>query len=206
MLKGEGDRLVRSSAMARLNLSVDGTVYEEFSLHARRKNKTLFAFTNETLGTVCRICNEGGSVSEIYPLWHASSVMRQIEVMTLPADFLEELIVAEYAADKEKLLKMFWDLGAGLVGLLKIAAEDLEDLAGMTKEFMHLLPIKNFKISNSKDSLIEVDLVGTGRRIESTECSSEFVKAILNGYGYETTKQELGTGTIRIWARKRGVY
>ena len=192
--------------MARTNLSVDGAIYEEFSLQARRQNKTLFAFTNETLGAICKICNEGGSVSDVYPLWHASSVLRQIEVMTLPSDFLEELISAQYATNKEKLLKMFWDLGLGLVGLLKIAAGDIETLATMTKEFMLLLPIKNFKVANSKDNLIEVGIVGAGKRIETAECSAEFVKAVLNGYGYETTKQELGTGTIRLWARRRGVY
>lgn len=192
--------------MARTNLSVDGAVYEEFSLQARRQNKTLFAFTNEALATMCRICNEGGSVTDVYPLWHASSVLRQIEVMTLPSDFLEELIVEQYAADKDKLLKMFWDLGLGLVGLLKIAAEDLDTLSAMTKEFMLLLPIKNFKVSNNKDGLVEVGIVGSGKKMETTECSAQFVKAVLNGYGYETTKQELGTGTIRLWARKRGAY
>ena len=193
--------------MARTNLSVDGAIYEEFSLQARRQNKTLFAFTNETLGAICKICNEGGAVSDVYPLWHASSVLRQIEVMTLPSDFLEELIASEYAVNKDKLLKMFWDLGLGLVGLLKIAAGDIETLASMTKEFMLLLPIKNFKVgNNNKDGLVEVGIVGAGKRIETAECSAEFVKAVLNGYGYETTKQELGTGTIRLWARKRGVY
>lgn len=192
--------------MARTNLSVDGAIYEEFSLQARRQNKTLFAFTNETLGAICKICNEGGSVSDLYPLWHVSSVLRQIEVMTLPSDFLEELIAVRYAEDKDKLLKMFWDLGLGLVGLLKIAAGDLETLALMTKEFMLLLPIKNFKINSDKDGTIEVGIVGAGKRNETAECSAEFVKAVLNGYGYETTKQELGTGTIRIWARRRGVF
>ena len=192
--------------MARTNLSVDGAIYEEFSLQARRQNKTLFAFTNETLGSICKICNEGGSVGDVYPLWHASSVLRQIEVMTLPSDFLEELIEAQYATNKDKLLKMFWDLGLGLVGLLKIAAGDIETLANKTKEFMLLLPIKNFKVMTNKDSMIEVGIVGAGKRIETAECSAEFVKAVLNGYGYETTKQELGTGTIRLWARKRGVY
>ena len=71
---------------------------------------------------------------------------------------------------------------------------------------MLLLPIKNFKVSNNKDSLVEVGIVGAGKRMETAECCAEFVKAVLNGYGYETTKQELGTGTVRLWARKRGVY
>ena len=192
--------------MARTNLSVDGTVYEEFSLEARRQNKSLFAFTNEALGAVCRVCSEGGSVSDVYPLWHATSVLRQIDVMTLPSDFLEGLIAAQYATDKTKLLKMFWDLGLGLVGLLKITAEDLNALATVTKEFMLLLPIKTFKIGNGMDGLVEIGIVGAGKNMETAECSAEFVKAVLHGYGYETTKEELGIGTIRLWARKRGTY
>jgi hypothetical protein len=191
--------------MARTNLSVDGAVYDEFALQARRQNKTLFALTNESLSAICRICNEGGNVSELYPLWRMVSVLKQVDAMTLPSSFLEEMIVNEYEVDKEKLLQMFRNLGTGLVGMFKLVAENLDDLALLTKDFMLLLPIKNFKVSKGRDGLVEVGIVGAGRRLETTECSTEFVKSVLNGYGFEITKQELGPGTIRLWARQRGL-
>jgi hypothetical protein len=52
---------------------------------------------------------------------------------------------------------------------------------------------------------VQVNIVGAGRRIETTECSFEFLKALLNGYGYSVASHELGIGTIRIRATKRGL-
>lgn len=189
--------------MARSNLSVDSAVFEEFSLHTRRQNKTLFAFANETLSTICKICDEGGTVSELYPLWRSVSILKQMDVMTLPSDFLDSLIAKLYAVDKDGLLKMFWDLGANLVGVLKFVAEDVQALEGVAKDLALLLPIKKLKISNLEGSQIEIGIAGAGKRIESSECSSEFIKAVLNGYGYSSVSQEVGTGTIRILARKK---
>lgn len=54
--------------MARANLAVDNRLYEDFSLIARQRNKTLFAFANEAISAICKICNEGGTVSDVYPL------------------------------------------------------------------------------------------------------------------------------------------
>lgn len=192
--------------MGRTNLSVDSEVFEQFAHQARSQNKTLFALANESLASICKICNEGGNVSDLYPLWHVVSILKQIDVITLPSDFIEELIEKQYEVDKEGALRMFWNLGAGLVGILKIAAEDVEALAMTAKDFALLLPIKTFKVDNSKDGFVEVSIVGAGKKPETAECSAEFIKAVLNGYGYETTRQELGVGTIRVWARRRGKF
>lgn len=189
--------------LARSNLSVDSDVFEDFSRQTRRQNKTLFAFANETLSTVCKICDEGGNVSELYPIWHTISILKQIDVMTLPSDFLDSLIAKEYATDKEGLLKMFWELGANIVGVLKLAAENIESLEQVAKDLSLLLPIKKMKISNLDGGEIEIGIAGAGKRIESSECSSEFIKAILNGYGYTVVTEEVGVGTIRIRARKK---
>lgn len=189
--------------MARSNLSVDSGVFEDFSFQTRRQNKTLFAFANETLASVCKICNEGGTVAELYPMWRSVSILKQMDVMTLPADFLDSLIEKLYAADKEGLLKMFWDLGANLVGMLKIAAEDIEVLEGLAKDLSLLLPIKKLKITHLENGEIEIGIAGAGKKIESTECSAEFIKAVLYGYGYAMASQEVGPGTIRMVARKR---
>src|SRR5579863_7506302 len=170
--------------MARTNISVDQTVFDEFSSEADRQNKTLFAFANESLSAIAKISAEGGNPGELYRLWRSISLLKQIDVITLPSDFIDDLIVKLYAQDKPNLLKMFRDLGSELVGVLKIAAENLDDLEKLAKDFIALLPLKQFKINKIDESTIEIGIVGAGRKIESTECSLEFLKSILNGYGY----------------------
>jgi hypothetical protein len=190
--------------MTRTNISVDQAVFDEFSSEAKRANKTLFAFANEALSTVAKVSSEGGDPAELYGLWRTITVLKQVDVITFPSDFVDELIGKEYADDKEGLLKMFSDLGSRLVGVLKIAAADIDQLALLGKDFALLLPLKRFKVTRGKDAdSIEISIVGAGRRIESTECSFVFLQSILNGYGYTVTKHEINTGTIVAWASKR---
>ncbi len=168
--------------MARTNVSVDQAVFEEFSSQAKLKDKTLFAFTNETLSAVAKVSAEGGDPSDLYRLWRTYSLLKQVDVITLPSDFVDELIAAQYASSKEKLLKMFSELGRNLVGVLKIAARDIDELAGLGRDFAMLLPLKQLKISRSRDSdSIEIRIVGAGRRMESTECSYALLQSILTG-------------------------
>jgi hypothetical protein len=190
--------------MARTSISVDLNVFEEFSAQAKLKDKTLFAFANESLSTVSRISAEGGDPSELYDLWRMISLLKQVDVITLPSEFVDELIAKQYATDREGLLRMFSELGSRLVGILKIAARDIDGLAELGRDFVMLLPLKQLKISKSPDGDgIEIQIVGAGRRIESTECSYALLQSILNGYGYTVTKREINIGTIMAWASKR---
>lgn len=190
--------------MTRANLALDNKVYEDFSLLARQRNKTLFAFANESISVICKICSEGGDVADIYPLWRIASLLREFDVAVLPEDFLDELIAKEYSSDREGLLKMFQDLGSGRVSLLKLVSESIQGLAEVAKNAALLLPLKSFSVKEKARDVVEIDIVGAGKRTESAECTAEFLKAVLNGYGYVADKQELGIGTIRMWARRRG--
>ena len=192
--------------MARTNISVDSAVFQEFSSEAERQSKTLFAFANESLSAISKISAEGGNSADLYKLWRSISLLKQIDVITLPSDFIDELISKIYTIDKPGILKMFRDLGSELVGVLKIAADNLEELGQLGKDFTALLPVKQFKIDRLDESTVEIGIVGAGRRIESTECTSEFLKSILNGYGYSVTKNEINVGTIRLWASKRATF
>ena len=191
--------------MARTNISVDQTVFDEFSFQAQRQNKTLFAFTNESLSTVAKVTAEGGNPPDLYKMWRAVSLLKQMDVITFPSDFVDDWTAKEYARDKAATLKMFRDLGSKVVGVLKIAAPNLDELSEMVGNFAGLLPVKRFTFA-AKDprNMVEIDVVGAGRRIESTECALEFLTSVLNGYGYSVNKKEVNVGTIRVWASERG--
>ena len=189
--------------MVRTNLSIDKAVFEEFAAEADRRKMTLFAFANESLAAITKISQEGGNPDEFYKIWRILSILRQVDVITLPSDFVEDLIEKQYRADASSTKAKFRELGTSLVGLLKMAAENIEDLAPLAKDFGFFIPIKHFEL-HSADGRIQVDVVGAGKGMETTECSAEFLKSILAGYGYVSSKQELHPGTIRIFAQKVG--
>ena len=190
--------------MVRTNLSIDKAVFEEFAAEADRRKMTLFAFANESLSAISKISREGGSPDELYKIWRVLSILQQVDVITLPSDFVEELIETQYRADVNGTKMKFRNLGASLVGLLKIAANNIEDLAPLARDFGFFIPIKHFAISKLKSGYLEVTVVGAGKAMETTECSAEFLKSIVEGYGYAVTKEELHPGTIRFVTDRSG--
>ena len=190
--------------MPRASVSVDRNVSDEFSVQAERSGKTLYSFTNEWLDTDAKISAEGGSAKEVLGHWRICSILRQVDIITLPADFMEELISKLYVTEKANLFKMFSDLGANLVGLMKMVAPDIEQLGVLGRDFTDVIPAKKIEIVRHDGNTISVNIIGAGRRIETTECSFEFIKAILNGYGYNVSSHELSVGTIGIRGTKRG--
>ena len=190
--------------MTRSSLSVDSGVADEFSLQAERAGKTLYAFANESLSAITKISQEGGNPEEFYKIWRVLSILRQVDVITLPSDFVDDLIERLYKVDSAGTKAKFKELGSSLVGLLRMAAENIEDLAPLAKDFGFIIPIKRFALTLPKPGLVQVDVVGAGKAIETTQCSAEFLKAILEGYGYAIIKEELHPGTIRLVAEKTG--
>ncbi|MDA4134465.1 MAG: hypothetical protein OK441_02735 [Thaumarchaeota archaeon] len=191
--------------MARTNISVDQNVFDAFSAEAARQNKTLFAFANESLTVVTKVASEGGTPSELYGMWRSVTLLKQFDVITLPADFVDDVTAELYASHKEATLKRFSEIGSRFVSVLKIFAPELSDLTTVEKDFRGLLPIKNLAIKEQGKGILEIDVVGAGRRIESTECAREFLIAIARGYGYTVTRQETNIGTIRLWVTSRGL-
>jgi hypothetical protein len=189
--------------MTRSSLSVESGVADDFSLQAERSGKTLYAFANEWLDAASKISAQGGNAKEIVGYWQILAVLKQVDIITLPADFVEDLISSVYQKEKEHLFKTFSDLGANLVGLMKMVAPDMEKLAELAREFAVVIPTKRIEILRPDGNAIQVNIIGAGRRIETTECSFEFVKSIVLGYGYNITSQEIGVGVIRIRATKR---
>jgi len=191
--------------MARTNISVDQNVFEAFSTEAERQNKTLFAFANESLSVITKVASEGGNPSDLYSIWRSFALLKQFDVITLPADFVDDVTAILYASNKEATLKKFSDLGSRLVTVLKIFAADLSELSKVEKDFRGLLPIKQLSIKEQSKGAFEIDVIGAGRKIESTECAREFLIAIVRGYGYSVNRQETNIGTIRLWVTSRGL-
>lgn len=189
----------------RANISLEKTVFDNFSAQAALEGKTLYSFTNEWLDAAARISAEGGQAKDVFKLWHSIAILRQIDVITLPSDFVDEMIEKLSAKDRAGLLAAFSELGTKLVAIFKIVAGDLDGLSELARDFTVFIPIKRFEIKKKDGSSVEIAIIGAGKKIESTECSFEFIKAILNGYGYNISSHEVSVGTIRLTATKRGI-
>ena len=191
-------------SMARKNLSVDRDVFEEFSAQANRRGMTLYAFANESLSVISKVSAEGGDPDGLYNVWKVLSIMKEVDAIVFPSDIVEELVVQLYRIDKKRLLTRFSELGTSLVAVLRIVAEDLQGLISLAKGLFSFIPVKNMEVLTLQNGDIEVNLVGAGKGIETTECSSEFLKSVLNGYGYGVIREEIHPGVIRLWAEKNG--
>lgn len=189
--------------MPRSNISVDKTVFDNFAAQAMLEGKTLYAFTNEWLEAAAKISARGGKAKETFDLWQSNITLRQFDSIVLPSDFVDGMIVKLYSTDKTSLLRSFGDLGKELVGVLKMAAGDIGALSELVSEFTPFTPIKRFETKVLDDNTAEVNIVGVGKKLESTECCFEFLRAVLNGYGYDVASHELYPGTIRATAKRR---
>ncbi|HUK80313.1 MAG TPA: hypothetical protein VLU91_06590 [Nitrososphaerales archaeon] len=190
--------------MVRTNLSIDKGVFEEFAAEADRRKMTLFAFANESLAAITKISQEGGNPDEFYKIWRVLTILRQVDIITLPSDFVDDLIERLYKVDGAATRAKFRELGASLVGLLKMAADSIEDLGPLAKDFGFIIPIKHFALTEPKPGIVQVDVVGAGKAAETTQCSAEFLKAIIEGYGYAVIREDLHPGTIRLLAERTG--
>ncbi len=190
----------RCIVVARANISLDRDVFDSFSAQVDRNGKTIYASTNEWLGAASEILAEGGDAKDLLRLWRSYSVLKQVDVITLPSDFVDDAIGKLYEADKVGILEMFDRLGSNLVGLLKIVAPDIEHLAVLAKDFVMLMPVKRLEMKKVDGDSVQVSVVGAGKKISSTECSLAFIKAILNGYGRNVASQEASVGTISLRA------
>ena len=189
--------------MPRASISLDKHVFDEFSMQASREGKTLFQLTNEWLGLAAKVVAEGGDADTVFKIWRSVTVLREIDSLSLPSDFVDYMVGDLYEQNKSRVLKSFGNLGTNLVGLLKIAAPDLESLAGLAKDFGMFIPIKRFDLEKIGPDTVKINIIGAGKRIESTECSLEFIRAILNGYGYSISSVDMSVGTISLKASKR---
>lgn len=189
--------------VSRTNLSVSPIAYEEFELQAQKRGKTLYAFTNETLSVMSKICAEGGDPAQLYDIWHVLSVLRLVDVITLPADFVDEIIAELYHTNKEILLRKFSELGSRLVSTLKVVTENVEGLSLLAEDLRFIIPVKRFTVTKLHDrDGVQVEIIGAGRKLESTECCARLLEAILTGYGLKTVKEQIDVGTIRVIAQK----
>jgi len=202
MEKNQDPKMRVKQKQARVTLSVERGVGLEFSLQAGRVGKSLHNFASEWLTTASRISAEGGTAERALEGWEVASVFKDVEVVPLPADFVEQLIEGLCSADTARALRSFGELGERIVKLLKVYAPDIDQLADLARGFTGVAALKRLELRKVGDDSLALNVVGAGKKLEVTECAYEFARAVLAGYGYQVTNHDIGVGTIRAVARR----
>jgi len=191
--------------MARTNIAVDEAVAESLADEATRENKSLYALTNEALGSVLRICKYGGTPREVYPSWRFSRILKDTDAIPLPGDLMEKLIKKVYALEKDWLLTEWFEEGKRIGSYLHMYAEDFKELVSRVDELQGFLPVKRVEFERKEEdgkATIAVRVIGAGLSQESTTCTEWFLRGILSAYSHRITKSTMSEGMIEIRAEE----
>ena len=187
--------------MPRTNISVADDVAEKLSAEAMRRNKTLYAFANESLEAVISVCRLSGEPSEVLPSWKMSRMLKDVDAVPIPGDLLEKLIKKLGALDREWLLKIWTQEGARIGNYLQMGYPEISQLSQAAVEFQGLLPLKRIEVrsvAGGDRARMDVRAIGVGLSEESTACAEQFIRGIVGSYGWSVKKGRVSEGILEL--------
>ncbi len=193
------------STMGRTNIAADEETAESLADEATKENKSLYALTNEVIGSVLRICKYGGSPREVYPSWRWSRILKDVDAIPLPGGLMEKLVKKVYASEKEWLLKEWFEEGRIVGSYLHMYAKDFEELIPRVEELQGFLPVKRVEFERKEVEGIArvlVRVIGAGFSQESTRCTEQFLLGILSAYPYRIVDSTVSEGMIEVRAEE----
>ncbi len=188
--------------MPRTNISVADEVADSLSEEAMRRNKTLYAFANESLGAVVGVCRLSGEPAEIPPAWKMGRMLKDLDAVPLPGDLVEKLVKKLHETDREWLLKTWETEGDRIGKYLQMGYQDLGQLSQAAVEFQGLLPLKRIEVRSAgqgdgKGRMV-VRAVGAGMSPESTACAERFIRGVITSYSWEVRQSKASEGILEL--------
>ncbi|MCL7401254.1 MAG: hypothetical protein LZ168_00490 [Thaumarchaeota archaeon] len=184
--------------MARVSLAVEAEVAQALSKLAEEKHMTLYSLTNQILKTAIELLRENLEIQDLKDLLLGYTILRDLDAVVLPSDFMDSLISELYTRDKELVLKKFRQLGRDVGKYLKVYTESFEDLLQLAHKVGRFFPLKRLESRYISREQYELVIVGVGRRIESTECVYEAMNGILEEYDVKIIEGEMTKGLIKV--------
>lgn len=191
--------------MGRTNIAVDEETADLLADEATKENKSLYALTNEALTAVLRICKYGGSPKEVYPSWRWSRILKDTDAIPLPGSMMEKLMRKTFVADKDWLLREWFDEGKRVGTYLHMYASDFPQLIPRVDELQGFLPVKRVEFERKEvdgKASFTVRVIGAGFSRESTSCTEQFLLGILSAYPYKIMSSKVFEGMIEVAAEE----
>jgi hypothetical protein len=192
--------------MARTNISIDEEVAASLSDEATRENKTMYAFSNESLRVILNICRSGGRPEDVYTSWMFTRILKDLDTVPTPGDLVEKLLRKLYEVDKAWLLQTWFEEGQRIGAYLHLSSPRMQDLSVEAKEIskLGLLPVKRLELERDGDDEFIVRVVGAGLSEESTTCADQFFKGIISAYSLYVVSSKVSEGIIELRVSNRG--
>lgn len=188
--------------MVRTNISIDERIADELSIEASKRNKTLYAFANESISAVLSVCKNGGNPSEVFAAWKLGKMLREIDAVPVLGNLLEKMIRKLYERDKDWLEKAWFDEGQRIGTYLQMSFDSLENLFSAIDEFSGLLPLKRIEVRRMSEpdgkSTFLLRVVGAGLSIEATSCAEQLIAGIVGTYSWSIRKSKISEGILEL--------
>ncbi len=192
--------------MPRTNISIADDVADRLSEQALKRNKTLYAFANESLEAVISICKLSGEPSDVLPSWKLGRMLKDVDAVPLPGDLLEKIIKKLYDSDRDWLLKTWFAEGRRIGSYLSMGYQELPSLAQAAVEFHGLLPLRRLEFGSieATDSRphMSVRAIGAGISLEATTCAEQFIRGVVDAYGWAVKTSKTAEGIIELQISK----
>jgi len=190
----------------RTNISIADEVADELSAEAMKRNKTLYAFANESLTEVLRVCKLSGEPREVFTSWKMGRMLKDVDAVPLPGDLVEKTIKKLFITDREWLLRTWLSEGARIGSYLRMGYQDLPALAQAAVEFQGLLPLRRIEFRSAEGAeqrgRLIVRALGAGQSAESTACAEQFIRGIAESYGWSVKSSRTAEGIIELEVSK----
>jgi hypothetical protein len=192
--------------MARTNISVDEEVAASVSDEATRENKTMYAFSNESLKAILSICRSGGRPEDAYTTWMFTRILKDLDTVPTPGDLVEKLLRKLYEVDKEWLLRTWFEEGHRIGSYLLLSSPRMMDLSAGAKDIskLGLLPVKRIEMENDGEDEFTLRVVGAGLSEASTSCADQLFRGIVSAYSLHVVSSKMSEGIIELRVSNRG--
>ncbi|MEM4180054.1 MAG: hypothetical protein QXJ55_10320, partial [Candidatus Caldarchaeum sp.] len=146
--------------MVRASLAVDAEIADALSKLAEAKHMTLYSLTNQILQTFVEMMNENIEPQDVKALFRAHVLLRDLDAVVLPSEFMDMLIADLYTVNKEKLLERFRQLGRDVGKVLKVYAASVEELFELAKTVGQFFPLKRLEVRHKQMKQYEIAVLG----------------------------------------------
>ncbi|HZW58183.1 MAG TPA: hypothetical protein VFF30_17980 [Nitrososphaerales archaeon] len=189
--------------MPKSSISVDSSVATDLSDEATRQGKTLYGFANECIRSVLSVCEEGGSVQEIYSSWKIAKMSKEFgSTPIFSRELLDAIVRLAYSKEKEKLLELCLQYGKNYGIFLSMNYPKREDLVRLVSVLQPATPsrVSELKVvQNSEDDTAEfVFRYVSALSLELTECMEKYLRGMFSAYSLKTVDSKVGVGIIEL--------
>jgi hypothetical protein len=191
-----------SASMPKSSISLDSSVATDLSDEATKQGKTLYAFANECIRSVLKVCEEGGNLQEIYSSWKLAKMSKEFGSTGLfSRELLDAIVRLAYSKDKEQLFEMCLQFGRNYGVFLSMNYPKKEDLVKLVEQLQPSTPsrISELKAVPTEDDRLEyVFRYVSSLSAELTECMARYLTGMFSAYSLKTIDSKVGVGIIEL--------